>query len=228
MDDSYRLVLTKLTTFMEDHSVPGHDMEHFLAVVNHVDEALKSELLDESTSQLVRLAALLHDVDDSKLFPDHHDNENARHLLQDILNDEDTDKVLHMIDLVSCSHGGNSDVENPYMALPRDADRLEAIGKIGIERCRSYTEHKKAPRHTDETPRVYSSDELWKVATDDRFKHYTTGVKSESEIDHYYDKLLHIGKSRNLKSKNVYILAEAERRNQIMIDYVLDYWKNVK
>ncbi|CAK7994550.1 Hypothetical protein POVR1_LOCUS74 [uncultured virus] len=54
---------------------------------------------------------------------------------------------------------------------------------------------------------------------------YSQGEKSQSMIDHYYDKLLHIGQPRALKSQNSYILLEAEKRNHQMIEYVLTYWK---
>ena len=132
--------------------------------------------------------------------------------------------IIEMIDLVSCSKNGDSEPPEPWMAIPRDCDRLEAIGQIGIDRCREFTIHKKAPFHTETTPRAQTIEDVWKAATPERFDAYMKGVNSISMIDHYYDKLLHIGRPEKLRSQNPYILRQAAKRNDVMASFVVDYW----
>src|SRR5204863_4319085 len=81
------------------------------------------------------LAALLHDADDRKFFGDSN-YKNARYLLRKIP-EGDVELVVHMIDLVSTSKNGNSTpvASSGWLLIPRYCDRLEAVGKIGIERC---------------------------------------------------------------------------------------------
>ena len=101
---------------------------------------------------------------------------------------------------------------------------MEAIGQIGIDRCRDFSMSVKAMSHCDDTSKVYTMDELWAVATPERFANYKVIKKSRSMIDHYYDKLLHVGKPECLRSQNPYILEEAAKRNHLMAKYVIDYW----
>jgi uncharacterized protein len=212
---------------MEDVQVSGHGLDHFIAVTNHAVNALKYENLSDEQKLQVELAALLHDVDDHKLFPDNKNHENARKILTNAMPDDEhlIQGIIQMIDLVSCSKNGDREPSEPWMAIPRDADRLEAIGQIGIDRCLQFNKHKGVPLHTDTTPRVSNLEELSQVVTPERFEGYGRGVPSASMIDHYYDKLLHIGSSNRLRSQNPYILEEATRRNQVMIDFVLEYWR---
>lgn len=242
----------ELRDLMKDHDVGGHGMDHMLFVAEHAEEALNHENLPEDTKLQIYLAALLHDADDHKIFKNSHNYSNARNILNRVITIDDIallyreklekeddyhnnknaclegyredfiNFTIEMIELVSCSKNRDSDPPHPWMAIPRDCDRLEAIGEIGIKRCKEVTEHFKSPYHTDNTARVYTEEELWKVATPERFANYKS---SPSMIDHYYDKLLHIGDPERLKSQNYYILKEAKRRNRVMVDFVLNYWK---
>ena len=214
-----------LKRIMINHKFPGHGVDHMILVANHAIKALIHENLEESKKLCIELAALLHDADDKKIFPHHKNNENSREILSLIgVKKNDVNLILNMINIVSCSENGNDDPAELWMAIPRDCDRLEAIGEIGIQRCKEYSLHVGNPAHTAQTVKVNNLDELWKAATPERFTNYTKGKKSVSEIDHYYDKLLHIGKPECLKSQNSYILDEAELRNSLMIDYILNYW----
>ena len=223
------LVEDRLKELMVGKDVGGHGFDHFVAVANHAVEALKYENISDRCKLQVELAALLHDADEDKIFPESVNYENARRILFETIDIEDKetfiDEIIYMIDIVSCSRNGDNEVPQSWMGIPRDCDRLEAIGQIGIDRCKEYTDHLGNPYHTDSTPRVTTVEELWSVATSDRFNGYMNGKKSPSMIDHYYDKLLHIGNSSSLRSQNPYILGEASKRNDIMVNFVLEYWK---
>jgi len=217
-----------VSDLMTGRHVGGHGIDHFVAVQDHAIRAVAclGDSIEDELKQAIVMAAFLHDIDDPKIFKDSCDNCNARAVMARI-DPSLTETVVEMINLVSCSHNGNDDVKYPYMAIPRDCDRLEAIGEIGIKRCREYAQHIGNPRHLDSTPRAYTVEDLELIATPERFQAYANGAKSVSEIDHYYDKLLHIGKPECLKSNNPYILEEAARRHQVMVDYVLEYWRNL-
>ena len=231
---------------MVGHDVAGHGVDHMLDVANHATKALEYENIPFCDKIRVELAALYHDIDDPKIFKENKDYENARRLLKDILSfgviepfyyEEGSimtqddycayfiDKIIKIIDLVSCSKNGDKEPPFPYMAIPRDCDRLEAIGEIGIIRCKAFIEDKKAPYHLDSTVRAYTEEQVKEAATSERFTAYMNGSRSPSMIDHYYDKLLHIGNPESLRSQNPYILREAAKRNHIMMQFVIDYWK---
>lgn len=120
----------------------------------HADQALA-----------VRMAALLHDVDDSKLFPAHCADENARLILGAsgrVGAHADFDMlVIRMISLVSFSKNGISDWDAEarqrvpwWQLVPRDADRLEALGTMGLARAYSYGCQIGRPLVRAETPRL--------------------------------------------------------------------------
>lgn len=223
----------ELKILMKNHDVGGHGLDHFFAVANHAIKALEYETLSNENKCQVELAALLHDVDDRKIFPKSVNYQNARQILNKVcmdIEDKDNfiDKIIEMINLVSCSENGDSEPPIPWMAIPRDCDRLEAIGQIGIDRCKAFTIHNKSPFHLESTHRAYSLEEVMVCASPERFANYIREGKSLSMIDHYYDKLLHIGHPERLRSQNVYILNEATKRNNTMIEFVIQYWNNQK
>lgn len=232
LEKVYTEIVTHLQLLMQDHYIPAHGYEHFVAVKNHAVLALEHENLSELQKFEVEIAALLHDVDDEKIFPGNKNFENARLILNkafvkgEKLKGEDKiiEDIITLISLVSCSKNGSSEPPEPWMAIPRDCDRLEAIGQIGIDRCRDLCIHKGWPFHLDTTPVAITEEEVWAAATQERYDRYASGVKSVSMLDHYYDKLLHIGKPETLKSQNKYILEEAAKRTKIMVQFVIYYW----
>ena len=128
----------------------GHGLPHALCVVEHARKALECSSAPEESSKrdAVIYAALLHDADDHKIFPDTSGYANARNILQQCTPDQPElhDLVIRMIEMVSCSSNGNStagvDEQTEWMLIPRYADRLEAIGEIGLVRTWQYTLHK--------------------------------------------------------------------------------------
>lgn len=169
-------VKNKLHELMEGHDVGGHGFDNFIAVGDHAVKALEYEDLSDYIKLQIELAAYLHDVDDQKIFPNSINYQNARKILNEIFADINfaetfeeitiksnniIDGIIQMIEIVSCSKNGDSEPSERWMAIPRDCDRLEAIGKIGIQRCYEYTLHTEAALHNVDTPKVYSEEELW-------------------------------------------------------------------
>jgi uncharacterized protein len=202
----------------------GHGYDHALAVMHHARHALKHfSNLNQAQRQAVLLAALLHDADDGKFFPNNKNYENATEILQ-AYSEEERTLALQMIGLVSCSRNGNQTSQDIplWMFIPRWCDRLEAMGEIGIKRCQIYNEHVKRPIYIpNATPVACNIIELECIATNERFQRYQSGVPSVSMIDHFYDKLLHL----RIITGIPYIDEMMETRHKIMVDYVIDFWR---
>jgi uncharacterized protein len=117
---------------------------------------------------VVELAALLHDVDDAKLSPDTADDlGNARAFMrQHAVDDEDAQAVLSAISEVSFSKNGGAAPSSLESACVRDADRLDAIGAIGVARAFAYG------------------------GSHGRTLHDPTSADATTTIQHFYDKLL--------------------------------------
>lgn len=223
-------IFEKLRIFCNENKIDvSHGYGHYIAVYEHAKKAIDehSTPISEDNKQAILYAALLHDVDDHKFFPKNINHENARKLLKDIPSNI-TNMTLYMISLVSCSVNGNSQkgIHWDWLLIPRIADRLEAIGNIGIERVIAYGEYIKRPMHTDSTLRCLTKHELDSIATDERFQSYLNGTHSNSTLDHFYDKLLHIGKWEKFGIENPYLIKMAKKRHEEIIQWVLYYWQS--
>jgi len=114
----------------------GHDFDHTMRVYSTAMEIADSE--PDCDRQVVALAALLHDADDYKLFKTA-DNANARDFLNSQNMDEATvKKICTAINSVSFSKNRDRCPESLEGRIVQDADRLDAIGAIGIARTFAY------------------------------------------------------------------------------------------
>lgn len=210
--------------FKKSNICISHGISHAMEVTIHAFKALQCISLPETSSKRIKenvlLAALLHDADDRKFFPSNTDFENARLIIKECCKDDDMDDIITMIDLVSTSKNGNNKPSNfdsqPWLLIPRWADRIEAVGWIGIKRCWDYTLTSDRLLFTPYTQRAQNELELKLIATKERFDSYKGS--SASMIDHYYDKLLHID-----EVGNEYIDNQIKYRKQIMIDFCIDF-----
>jgi len=211
----------------------SHGIGHAIWVHNKASDALDNCEFDLKEYEVISilLASLLHDATDRKNFPHLKNNENARHVLNQLYMEGLIKKeyiativqlVMEMINLVSVSV--NKDIipsrakKYPWLLIPRYADRCAAIGKIGIVRCWQYTCSIGRPLFTEATPRVTTQEELDMVATPERYRDYKGN--SDSFLCHFYDKLLHIGK---VKTGIAFFDKEYAMRHQEMVDFVLAF-----
>ena len=135
MNDLVKDAIDYISDLFHDNA-DGHDAEHALRVYNN---ALKiSEGYPEADIFIVSLAAILHDADDHKLF-DHENNENAREFMASHDIDEKlTDRICDIINSVSFSKNRGKKPDNIEACIVQDADRLDALGAIGIARTFAY------------------------------------------------------------------------------------------
>jgi uridine phosphorylase/HD superfamily phosphodiesterase len=197
---------------------PSHNLEHLFKVFLHCKRALETENTEE---RLCNYAAILHDIDDGKFFSTQN-YANARKLLSR-LPEEKIEEVVKMVSWVSSSVNGDSVpeecLEKPYMLYPRHADRLEAIGAVGVLRCYRYCKTTNMPMFTPDTPKAKDEEDLWQnIATEERYKAYKG--KSASMIDHYYDKLLRLGL---FETSNPYLKRIKKDRIDIMVRVVMNF-----
>ncbi len=110
----------------------GHDAGHSLRVYSLAMRIADTQ--PECDRTVVALAALLHDADDYKLF-DTTDNANARAFLQENgIKPETIELICQAINGVSFSKNRTKAPETIEGQIVQDADRLDALGAIGIAR----------------------------------------------------------------------------------------------
>ena len=110
----------------------GHGLEHALRVYRNA--MLIAETEPGADKQIVALGALLHDADDHKLFQTEN-NGNARRFLEEQGMDPDvTERIVAAINSVSFSKNKGRKPETLEGRIVQDADRLDAIGAVGIAR----------------------------------------------------------------------------------------------
>lgn len=114
----------------------GHDINHTMRVYSNALDI--ANYYKEADLYLISLGALLHDVDDHKLF-DTDNNKNAREFLKKNNVDEITmEKVIQIVSEVSFSENKDKKPSSLEGMIVQDADRLDAMGAIGIARTFAY------------------------------------------------------------------------------------------
>ena len=114
----------------------GHDANHSIRVYQNACRI--AEGYPKSNLMVISLAAFLHDVDDHKLFHTKN-NENARAFLQcHRIENETVEFICEVINGVSFSRNKGKHPESVEGKIVQDADRLDAIGAIGIARTFAY------------------------------------------------------------------------------------------
>lgn len=204
-------------TFLQNNVCISHGIDHALAVLNHAKKALIEVDIDEEDKETVLFAALLHDADDKKLFPLNKNYENLRKILVN-KKSHFTSQVIEMVELVSASKNGDRIPEaikhKMWMLIPRYADRLEAIGIIGIQRCYQYTKTTNEPLYLPSTLRLISEDS---IITESIRRYENYSGNSDSMMDHFYDKLIAVS---IFPYRNSYFDEESAKRRKPIIDFV--------
>lgn len=110
----------------------GHDAGHTMRVYHNAMMIASSQ--SDIDMEVTALAALLHDADDHKLFQTEN-NANAREFLQShCLDARVIEQIITAINSVSFSRNRGRRPETPEGRIVQDADRLDAIGAVGIAR----------------------------------------------------------------------------------------------
>ena len=190
--------------FSEEYS--GHDYWHALRVYRLASKIAKKEKADLFT---VQLAALLHDVDDIKISPDTHEKKSnaVSFMRKNGLEEDAIARICRIINEVSFA--GDDSVIPQWIEgkCVQDADRLDAIGAIGIARAFTYGgNHNRTLYDPAEKPEKNMTKEKYQC-------HIST------TINHFYEKLFHLKEMMNTSfAKEI-----AERRDKIMHDFIEEF-----
>ena len=132
--------------------------------------------------------------------------------------------ILEMIELVSTSKNGNITISNEkdkWKLIPRDADRLEALGMIGVERCYQYTTSINSPLVLPDTPLPINEEELEIVMKGRTLDSYIkSGGTSSCMVQHYFDKLLLI---HEMASGDIDLQMMANHRAKAAKNWLLNF-----
>ena len=195
-----------------ENEYSGHDWFHTLRVFKTATRIAEAEGADIVT---VQLAALLHDVDDRKLSPEtYEDKANAREFLSE--NNVDVGKIEGICRIIGeISFAENCVPSTLESKCVQDADRLDAIGAVGIARAFAYGgNHNRLMYHPDIAPKLNMSKEEY--------------IKSNSTtVNHFYEKLFKLTDMMNTDTAK----AIAKERDAYMKDFIaefLDEWEGKK
>ncbi len=194
----------------------GHDWFHIERVYNNAIMIAKNEKVNIF---VVQLGALLHDIADSKF---HHGDESigpkkARIFLNSQNVNEETivhiENIIHYISYKSSLNTGKK-FSSPELSVIQDADRLDAMGAIGIARCFNYGGFKNRLLYDPKIkPNLKMSKEEYKKSV-------------SPTINHFYEKLLLLRDQMNTQTgKRI-----ANKRHLYMENFLqqfFDEWKGL-
>ena len=163
----------------------GHGMDHIDRVRANAQQLLYQT--PDADTLIVMAAATLHDTYDEKLVADHNAarTETATAMADMGFSDDQVQAILAIIDQMSFSYGLEHDVHLDLNGqLVQDADRLDAIGAIGIARAFAYGGAKDRPLDDGQAARTHMSSAEY---------HNSKG----GTIQHFHEKLLKIANTLN-------------------------------
>lgn len=189
----------------------GHDWFHTLRVYNTAVRICKTETVNEL---VVSLAALLHDIADSK-FNDGNETIGPK-IAREFLFKHNIDSAVieHVVQIIENmsfkqSLDGSTSFTSKELQVVQDADRLDAIGAIGIARCFNYGGFKNRKLYD---PNIPPNLNLTKAE-------YKTSTAPT--INHFYEKLLLLKDQMHTKTAQ----QMAKKRHAFMKLYLKQFYE---
>ncbi|WP_318508646.1 HD domain-containing protein [Bacillus sp. T3] len=186
----------------------GHDWYH-------IDRVRKNALYIVEKEQkgdhfVVEMAALLHDIPDDKLNESEAEGYKKLNSFFDgvTINEEVKLHILEIISTISFKGGRMIDLPSIEAKIVQDADRLDAIGAIGVARAFAYGGKKGTPLY----------DPSMEVRAEMTLNEYRNG--RSSTVHHFYEKLLLLkDRLHTNTAKNI-----AEKRHQFMENFLHQFY----
>ena len=208
-------IIQRTISFVKDtlkDAEGGHDWFHIERVYNTTKLLAKEEGVNDL---VVRLAALLHDIADPKFHGG--DEEIGPNTARNFLESEKlelpiVDHVVNIIRHMSFKNSLDKDTikfSSKELSVVQDADRLDAIGAIGIARAFNYGGFKNRPLYDPSVPpKLNMSKEEYKKS-------------NGHTINHFYEKLLLLKDGMNTETgKRI-----AMQRHQYMLDFLGQFYQ---
>ncbi|NVY95959.1 HD domain-containing protein [Lactobacillus sp. DCY120] len=199
--------------------VSGHDYWHLQRVAHLAQNLARQEQqLSPQQNDLLLASSYLHDTIDEKLVPDVQQAllKGREILRQAGLQEEQVELVTTAIQHLSYA----ANLEGPY-PLPlfaqyvQDADRLDALGAIGIARAFAYGASHQQPIYDPHIPPI-------KLHSKTEYRQHQT-----STINHFYEKLLSLQETMNTSAGQKI----AQQRTKILTDFLAEFqaeWRGEK
>ena len=195
----------------------GHDWFHIERVYKNALLISENEKVDRFT---VQLGALLHDIADAKFY--NGDESIGPKKAREFLKKQHVDKdiIIHIENIILfISYKSSLDTSKKFTSAEldviQDADRLDAIGAIGIARCFNYGGFKNRSLYD---PAIEPNLEM----TKEQYKKSTTPT-----INHFYEKLLLLKDKMNTKTGQL-LAKERHRYMEGFLQQFYEEWNGVK
>ncbi|KAK7312212.1 hypothetical protein VNO77_35913 [Canavalia gladiata] len=218
----------KMSTSMErvrkaealvEKAMKGNDASHDAAHVWRVRDLALSLAAEEGLSsdphslEIVELAALLHDIGDYKYLRDPSEEKIVENFLEEEGVEENMkSKILSIIKGMGfkdeVTGKGNSEWF-PEFGVVQDADRLDAIGAIGVARCFTFGGSRNRLLHDPAIP-----------PRSDLTKGQYMNKEEQTTINHFHEKLLKLKDMMKTKAGQ----RRAERRHKFMEEFVKEFY----
>jgi uncharacterized protein len=176
MSREYLKIIATTQIYVKENSGntdAGHDWRHAFRVWKMARRLAENE---KANNIIVEIAALVHDLVDDKF----NENPEKQHekliafFISIDLTSSEIEQIIHIITHISYRHSPQRNIqENIEFQIVQDADRLDAIGAIGIARAFSYGGYKGRPFYSSETELIQKTND-----------------GNTSTMSHFYDKLL--------------------------------------
>ena len=191
----------------------GHDWQHALRVEKNALK-ISPEYLKAEDLSILRASAWLHDTIDEKIAP------NKRAHIQDIeqllidsqASTQQIEEILYIIQNLSFSKNIDQKQELSFLGeIVQDADRLDALGAIGIARAFYYGGSQQHALYDETEPR--KAEEI----TSANYR------EQNSVVNHFYEKLLRLKETMNTQKG----FEEALLRTKIMENYLENLFEEI-
>ncbi len=198
----------------------GHDWFHIERVWRTSGAIANKESVDPF---IVELGALLHDIADAKFYDGDETigSKKARNFLKSIGVDKPT--IQHIVNIINhisykntlVKDGPDEPRSSKELEVVQDADRLDAIGAIGIARAFNYGGYKNRELYNPSIePKIGQSKEAYKLS-------------KAPTINHFYEKLLLLKEKMNTETGK----QMAQERHDFMnlfLEQFYDEWEGKK
>ncbi|WP_026581160.1 HD domain-containing protein [Bacillus sp. J33] len=187
----------------------GHDWHHIERVRKNALYIAEKE--QKGDSFMIEMAALLHDIPDEKLNPSKEEGERKlSEFLQTLgIQEGIINKIKEIIYSISFKGGKNTRLLSEEAEIVQDADRLDAIGAVGIARAFAYGGKKGQA--------IYDPD----MAARNKMTEAEYRNGKSTSINHFYEKLLKLKDRLNTETA----IKMAEDRHQFMEQFLQQFYK---